>query len=204
MDNFSCRLVFISGVSTSGKTTIGKAFVENRKKLGEEWTFKDLDEFYYDKKPTIQLSNGKVKENWDCFEALDYAKLNTWLDYATRSKTNVCLVGFALSQDQLKLYPDIHFHLTLTSIDCVNSTFIVDDKKLAHLVAQNRQLTKGFKGDKAQDDVLMVKESLIPFYKSMVKELDSSTIFIQVTNSKNERIKMKEIINSLNYVLKIE
>lgn len=185
-------LMFISGVSTSGKTTIGKELTKQRIEIGEDWIFKDLDDFYFDKKPIIKLSNGKEKENWDCFEAIDYGKLNEWLENQIK-KHNVCLVGFALSKERIKLPCSIHFHLTLLDYD--HHSF--DEKEIAHLVAQNRQLTKGFKGDKAQDDVLMVKEVLIPFYKKMFEELDVFTVLISVSLPKGGKKPLKDIIRDL-------
>jgi hypothetical protein len=189
-------LMFISGVSTSGKTTIGKELVKQRTEIGEDWVFKDLDDFYFDKKPIIKLSNGKEKENWDCFEAIDYGKLNEWLEKQIKGH-NVFLVGFALSKEYIRLPCNLHFHLTLVDYD--HHGF--DEKEVTHLVAQNRQLTKGFKGDKAQDDVLMVKEVLIPFYKKIFEELDVFTIVIRVTLPEGGRKPLKGLVLYLGSVV---
>mgnify|MGYP001222915273 FL=1 len=202
-------LMFISGISTSGKTYVGKKFVEKRNSLGEEWVFKDLDDFYIDKKPLIKLSNGKEKENWDCFEAIDYKRVKKFLEdsFAAEPEKNVCLVGFALSGELIGYFPAIHFHLVLTpsSYEYINERYVFIselEKELGHLVIQNRQLTKGFKGDKAEADVLMVKEVLIPFYKNFVQTLDKYTILLNVRDERGERINvlpsLESIINRFN------
>lgn len=195
-------LVFISGISTSGKTTIGKHFVECRKERGENWIFKDLDDFYFKEKPKITLSNGQTISNWDCYDAIDYDAAKKWLEETLFSDAgqNVCFVGFALSTARLGFQPVLHFHLSFCKMqmDTLEGACTFNEKVVAHMVACNRQFSKGFKGKKAENDALMVREVLMPFYKENLKEIASSAIYTQVMTPDGRRSEKTNICNGIS------
>lgn len=174
-------LLFISGISTSGKSTIGKLFVETR----QNWLFKDLDDFYISEKPMVKLSNGKIKQNWDCYEALDINALQKYLE--EHKNYNICLVGFALDVKILGYKPDVHVHLVLDK----------DKTTLTNMVISNRQKSKGFTGAKADDDILMVKELVIPFYYEFLATLDDNVKYVKTLDEHGNRIAKELIVKEI-------
>jgi hypothetical protein len=85
----SHRLIIISGISGSGKTTVGRAVAE---RLG--YAFVDQDSFYRDDKPRFTLPDGHTASNWDCAEALDLVGLRRKLVNLLRTQ-NVVFTAFA-------------------------------------------------------------------------------------------------------------
>ena len=54
------KCTILSGLSGSGKTTIGELFCAKN-----GWKFIDGDSFFLRDKPKVTLSNGEVASNWD-------------------------------------------------------------------------------------------------------------------------------------------
>lgn len=170
--------IFISGISGTGKTTLGKALVQRLSRKTKttkiKWIFKDQDDFFRIVKPKVQLSDGSVKSNWDCKEALDLAKLNKWIK--ENIEKNVVFVGFALKNDWIKISPDIHFHL------------VFPDSKTKEYCIQSRKLSKNYTEDQINRDKLMVNEVVFPFYQKYKETLKSNKtkkiIFIDVYEEK--------------------
>ena len=175
----SGKLVFLSGLSGTGKTTIGKAFVEKYKDEG--WIFKDQDDFFRDEKPKVTLSNGSVKSNWDCKEALDFQAINEWL-YEHRDE-NVMFVGFALIPKWVFIEPTVYIDLSY-------------DGDYDERCIENRKKSKGYEGKKAEDDILMVKEVIMPFYIYIIKNESVETKVISVY-IKNKRKTVEILVNEV-------
>jgi len=163
--------VCISGISSSGKTTIGKLVAE---KLG--YVFVDLDLFYLPRGPNVILSNGIVKKNWDCLETLDFELLNSILENNLYIGRGVILVGFTLQDDLLYRAPDVHIHLSMGNTE----------SEIIERCILSRKRTK-----KVKDDELMVREVVYPFY---VETLSKSTITYTIETYLGEIRKSIDII----------
>lgn len=135
--------VLISGISASGKTTLGKALAE---RLG--FVFVDGDSFYLKKKPKVLLSNGEIVSNWDCVEAIDWDALNAEI----ASHDDVIFVFFAPMME--KFLVDIDFHIRLNMGETIENKCI-----------EWRSKTKPFSDKERLRDKLMVKEVVIPFWE---------------------------------------
>lgn len=156
-------LYVISGISGSGKTTIGSSVV---KEFGPDFVFLDQDVFYTGKCDRVKLSNGADVKNWDTFTALDIERMKaTVSDYL--KTVNVVLVGFALPEDALPCKADVHVHLVTA-----------DNKRdLEDRCIKARKLSKPAVDH--DNDVLTVKELVVPFYHGVVVDSDI-TDFVEV------------------------
>jgi thymidylate kinase len=147
------KIIAISGISGSGKTTISSklAIIFNA-------THIDQDSYYIKEKPKVLLSNGVMTSNWDCFKSLDLVQMNKDL----RIPGLVIISGFALSdavfEDDNK--PDVHIHLIIPK----------------ELSLETRLVVKNFKNDKIGHDALVFNQTLVfnelvyPFYQKIVNE----------------------------------
>lgn len=163
-------LIALFGISGSGKTTLGQILAT---RLG--YHFVDLDWFYKENKPSVRLSNGKIKANWDDLSAIDLEAFRRRLQSL---KGGVVVVGFALRDELFDRKPRLVIHLqTGRTPEVIISRAIEARKK-----------SKGFTGDKAKDDELMVREYVYPFF---IKNLDDITVNANLDVFENESVAMK-------------
>ena len=174
-------LYVISGISGSGKTTLGKLIAKDL-----DATFIDQDSFYLKSKPMVQLSDGSMRRNWDCLEALDISMKEHVEQLLVKS--SVVLVGFALCRDVLSRTPDVHIHL-ITANDPQN---LEDRCKYARIQAKPN-LNIGH-------DELVVKELVIPFYHEMVRNSDI-THLVSVFDESGERLSIDTLINIVKSII---
>ncbi len=160
----------ITGISGSGKTTIGK---ELAKYLN--LNFLDLDSFYLIDKPLITLSNGMKVKNWDCLESLDIEAVK--LAVKEKALQGLVFVGFAICDELLPIKPDYHIHLSTgkTKEEIINKCI------------DSRKKSKPFKDNR---DELVVKEIVYPFYCDIIKKMT-------INYTINERPSVPEILNLL-------
>lgn len=174
------KLIFISGLSGSGKTTIGKALVKTLNETGDydhPWLFKDQDDFFVPTKPKIKLSNGKTKSNWDSTESIDWDSLIEWLSNHI-DHYNIVLVGFCLRSDLIPYPHDCHIHLTY---DKENETRCIESR----LKSKSTYLTTP---EKIREDQLMVREVIIPFYQETLSKSDVSDMIEIYEGDKRKNI----------------
>jgi gluconate kinase len=166
----------ISGISGTGKTTIGKMVAKYK-----NWTFIDQDSFYLQEKPLIMLSLGIKVKNWDCIESIDWHKLNNEVK-KTLQLNNVLLVGFALWSSYISFPVEKHIHLFY-------GTGIDNDIILCYF---NRKESKNLTNDNILKDISIIKELVFPFY---FKTLENSIIthYIRVYNE-NIRIDIDKLL----------
>lgn len=151
----------ISGISGSGKSTIGQKLAESL-----NLTYLDLDSFYLPQKPVVTLSNGSQVKNWDTLEALDIETFK--MTVREKVPQGLILVGFAITDEILEIKPNLHIHL---------STGRNKEDIIKRCIASRRQ-SKGFKDDdfeplrngKIRIDEIMVREIVYPFYLDTVSK----------------------------------
>lgn len=147
-------LIIISGISGSGKTTLGR---EIAKRLG--YRYVDIDSFYVKDKPRVTLSDRSQASNWDCYEALDLELFKEVM----MSNEPIVLTTF-LPVDYLLSRPIlVHFHL---------STGLTSEERAQRCI-QARQQSKGFTGEKAKRDEMVVREVVMPFYEKNRLDISS-------------------------------
>lgn len=147
-------MIFISGPSGVGKTTVGKLAKHIAEQNGISTKFIDQDEFYKKHKPPVQLSNNSTTSNWDCVGAIDWDALNQSLTITRDQYQLTILVGFALLDDLIMEKPDAHYLIT----------YDVPDTELLDVIVASRKKSKKFNNRQAKRDVLMVREVVLPFY----------------------------------------
>lgn len=150
------HLIAISGLSGSGKTTVGKMIVDV---YGGKII--DLDSYFIpkDKLPKVQLSNKTIVQNYDCYDAINWGRFWSDVRDALRKHELVIIVGFCLpitEQQALEtgmndLDYDYHFHLEL-------------DKETSK---KRRIISKGWtdNAEKIKRNSLEVDEVVWPFYE---------------------------------------
>ena len=163
------ELYVISGISGSGKTTLGKELANKLNLM-----FIDQDFYFIKNKPKITLSNGLVVSNYDCYESIN---TNFKQDILDKLKiTSVLLVGFALSRNMLPILPKIHIHLVTDDIE----------KRCIEARRQSKNIN-------VENDILMIKEVIIPFYNFVLQNSDI-TQYINVYNN-GVRKQLNNIMN---------
>jgi ASC-1-like (ASCH) protein len=153
-------LYIISGISASGKSTLGQFLVKSNFIDGIKYI--DEDEFYLKDKPSVTLSNGEIVSNWDCLEAIN-PRFTEVVGDALKSSP-VLLTGFALPATLLPVAAAVHIHL-------VTADNPVDLEMRCRLA---RTISKPL--NNSERDALMIREVVIPFYHRMVRESDISHI----------------------------
>jgi hypothetical protein len=162
-------LIALFGISGSFKKTLGKQLAQ---RLG--YHFFDLDWFYKKEKPTVRLSNGKLKEDWDTLAALD---LDEFRRHLRLIKGGVVVVGFALRDDIFEKQPRITVHLRTGR----------DAETIIQRAIAARRESKGFAGVKAKDDELMVREYVYPFFVSNLGRINvTANLDVYETNYYDE------------------
>ena len=151
-------LILVSGISGSGKTTIGKILADA---LGCD--FLDQDSFYLNEKPEVIINDEKNKQlivkNWDCMQSVDVKAMNNAL--INRSKTKgLVFVGFAPLE--LEVNFTHHFHLLTGK----------SDNTIIDRCIQARRVSKGFAGKQAERDELVVRKLVFPFQQLIMKSLE--------------------------------
>jgi len=145
---FKC--VVLSGLSGSGKTTIGTLFCQRNK----GWEFVDGDWFFLADKPKVLLSNGDMVSNWDDQRAVDWDALNKFV-IEKLHHTNVMLVTFLPLISKFTFPVALHVTLSMGANElrlCIEARRV--SKKKTDPVAILR-------------DELMVKEYVYPAFKSL-------------------------------------
>lgn len=178
---FRCYL--ISGISGTGKSTIGKLVAE---KLGFEFfEFVEGDDYYLKEKPKVALSNGKTVANWDCVEAIDWDRLNNNIKELLKTKS-VILVTF-LPQLDLFTFP-VWRHIRF------EFAFSVDSEDIIEWCIEARKKSKKFISEKQEKlDEMMVREVVYPFYQ----KINYSPNYIVFVYENNKRRTLEDITSQV-------
>ncbi|CAK7994910.1 Hypothetical protein POVR1_LOCUS428 [uncultured virus] len=167
------RCILISGLSGSGKTTVGK--------LLEGWTFIDGDDFFLPHKPKVKLSNGETVSNWDCPEAIDWKELNITVKQKLL-EGNVVFVTFLPMIEKYEFVVDYHVRLYM-------GEGLVEKCLAARIASKNIKSQT-----RIQRDQLVVQEYVIPMYMKMSeRDVDASINVYDGSIRKNPSDLAKEI-----------
>lgn len=202
----SSKLIFIHGISSSGKSTIGKLL---EKVLGlSHWI--DQDTFYLNDKPKVSFDNEDANSttctqqqkiytgsNWDCIESIDFDALRYSIIASLCCYEYVIVTGFALRQKELNLTADYSFVLSfdfgITDVaDNVSNleTFVTETRKISKKITDN---------DKQEKDYWMVRKVVHPFYMETLTKIQQSTNICVYRNQ--ERVDARIIVDDiLSYV----
>jgi shikimate kinase len=194
-------LIFLHGVSTSGKTFIGK---ELANKLPDSICI-DQDTFYRKEKPMITFSVGGsifsgedrktfTVENWDSEESIDFEALRNNVNDSLTKYKYVIVTGFALRQRLMQMNADYSFLLK----------FNLDSNETVNRIATLRSETKKFEitknTEKREKDYGMIIHSVWPFYLQTLKEIQHSQelIVYYKEGRVHKDITIKSIMNVMN------
>lgn len=194
IDSSPGKLIFIHGVSGSGKSTIGKELCERI--YNSVWI--DQDQFYRKEKPLITFTNGLspflngkniisyTTSNWDSEEAIDFEALRAKINELRHKFNYVIVTGFALRLHLLRLKADYSFLLV----------FNVDNKKAIDIVTKARLESKQFDTpEKVEKDYWMVRKVVWPFYIDTLEKIEPSVRVITCING--ERLSPHTIVGNI-------
>lgn len=188
------KLIFINGITSTGKTTIGKLLVVQQQ-LKNSFLI-DQDSFYKHNKPLITLTDSENQKfttsNWDCDEAIDFTSLNITIKCKLAQYDYVIVTGFALKSNLITIIPDFSFLLTHSN----NSIELTADFIQQNIIETRRQ-SKGFKGLKADRDEIMVKNVIWPYYLETLTNLYNYHIIAVYRDNKriDKTIILKQILD---------
>jgi len=202
MENFrddlsNSTLIFLHGVSSSGKSLIGKEL--SNRIPNSVWI--DQDTFYHKEKPLITFnSTGSIfsgedvvyftEENWDSEESIDFKSFRNTIKSYLITRKYVIVTGFALREDLMKMKADYSFLLK----------FDADPNKIIDLITTFRSETKKFKTTEKQGkDYWMVRRVVWPFYLQTLQKIQSSqTVCVYDDKGRiNKDVIINKIINEI-------
>ncbi len=155
------KCAVLSGLSGSGKTTIGKEFAASHR----EWVFIDGDWFYNNNKPTVTLSNGQLVSNWDHPDSINWDKLNEFVLNQLKT-SNVILATFLPLTEKYKF--DIYKHIRLSLGDKEEAI-----RRSINARVKSKNITQS---DRKIKDELMVKEITYPMYEKIMRRSADNVI----------------------------
>jgi len=174
-------LYVISGISGSGKNTLGNVLIDLL--VSRDYNlvmFVDEDDFYLAQKPVVKLSNGEIVPCWD-----DLSAINPNFPCIIRKYLEtqpVLLVGFALPVSMLPVRPVVHIHLVIAS-----NPDDLENRCISARIMAKPNINK-------ERDALMVREVVTPFYHQMVMRSDISNL-LNVYTETGQRIPIDDLAN---------
>lgn len=101
------QCILLSGLSTSGKSFIGKLFCQKH-----GWAFIDGDWYFHKKKPSATISTGELVSNYDHPDAIDWKKMNASVNKHLLTK-NVVVAFFMPLMEKFTFAIYKHIGLTM-------------------------------------------------------------------------------------------
>lgn len=179
-------LIYLHGVSTSGKSTIGSAL---SKQLTNAIHI-DQDTYYKSVKPMVTFEGDKsyVTSNWDTVMAIDFDHFNLVIVKAIEQYSWVIVSGFAMHDELMTLKPDVSFLLDYN----INNPM---DK-----ISEQRKISKEYSGEKEEKDYWIVRKVLWPYYQETLKKISYDYNIKMFKEDKRRPIQdiVKEMITYLN------
>lgn len=179
------KLIFIHGISTSGKSLIGREL----NKILKDSILIDQDEFYVKNKPLITFSNGKISytaSNLDCDEAIDYVTFKNVIHYNLQLFEYVIVTGFALRSNLLNINSDYSILLENNNIN---------------RIIKGRQQSKGYQDEKAEKDKWMVIKIIYPYYLETLSKIQYDYKIPVYVN--NKRVNKLFILNYILHIIEV-
>jgi len=136
-------MLFISGISTSGKRELGERISKELNAV-----LIDQKDYFLKNKEIVKLSNEKKVINYDSINSIDWDNFNLKLLSLSLSEVKTVVIGFALIPDLIKVSPELSIYLN----------YKVSDKLLVDIISSRRNKDRN-----------EVEELVIPFHKSIDK-----------------------------------
>ena len=187
-------LIFISGISGVGKSTISK-------ELAKELNFIHVnqDNYYLKDKPFVTLSNGLKAKNWDTEQAVNFDKLNSDLEMYIKQGKKTIVEGFCLRDDLINVKPNIHIHLSyipiVTGDELIEIFNQYKEVIVSRIIKSRAQAKPGIKNDE-----IVVKELVWPFYMETLNKSKINYI-IETFDEYGNRVNKSDTINNIIYLL---
>lgn len=192
-----CIIVFISGPSGVGKSTISKMVEKSLNNFLHGCILIRQDDYFLpsDQKPFIVLSNGNMVRNWDTMAALDLPKFNADILKVRYQSKPVIVEGFCLPRSEIKVIPDIHIHLSYIDSEFINDIIVSSDIIKERMIKSRREAKP-----KINDgDGIMVQDIVLPFYLKTV----ASSLFTHIvpTFIRDERIPLENVFSRVYEII---
>lgn len=166
-------LIFISGLTGSGKTELAK-------NISRDFKFKYINQFDYYKKDhseEVELENGEKIVNWCIDSSIDWDKLNA--DIEKMKGEGLVVIGIAL-HDKITHNPDYHIHLNISK-----KNYITNRKEF--LEKNKNKYPEDYKLLGTKTDILKFTKLIYPYYEESTRR---STInkFLNANNLNSDEI----------------
>ena len=175
------KVYLFSGLSGSGKTTIGKHYAKMH-----GFAFIEGDEFFKPIKQVVTLSDGSICSLYDSEEAIDWDRLNSTVNDVLERNT-VVLATFlpVLSRFTFKIHRHVRFVMGETDEELIERCILarITSKRLHTLEKQSK-------------DSLMVKEVVFPIYKDITK-MNTPDLIVYVYDNEGCRVNLQDIVIDL-------
>lgn len=166
-------LIFISGLTGSGKTELAK-------NISRDFKFKHINQFDYYKKDyseEVALENGEKIVNWCVDSSIDWDKLNA--DIEKMKGEGLVVVGIAL-HDKITHTPDYHIHLNISK-----KNYITNRKEF--LEKNKEKYPEDYKLLGTETDILKFTKLIYPYYEETTRR-SSINKFLNANNLNNDEI----------------
>lgn len=186
------KLIFIHGVSSSGKSTIGKML----NTLLENSNWIDQDTFYNESKPRVTFVNDTENRtytgsNWDCIKAINFESLKDAVTMSMSMHDYTIVTGFALREKEIS--PSVADYSFLLNFEGTES-------EIVNAISENRKISKKFVDTYTQEkDYWMVRKIVYPFYVETLNKIQKSTNICVYRN--RERVDVTTITNEILAVI---
>jgi len=183
-------LIYISGISGSGKTTVAQKLdliIDNSIVI-------DQDSYFARNKPLVKLSSGETVINYDSEEAIRWDHFNEAIAINLQSY-NVIVTGFALRSHKMRLTPNVHFLL-------INDVLVEGKHNIDSLIKTcytERQNNKRFYG--MESEKFVVPELVVPFYFQTLSCLSGSVTIVNTIVQKGNNIERLSIDILIGFLL---
>lgn len=144
-------VIFISGISGCGKTSISK-------KISRELNLNMIEQFEYYKEgydTKITLPDNTEHINYYNDEAFDWDRFNK--DIKNKMIKGVIVTGYALIKDKIKIKPDIHIHLSMSKQACI-------EKRRKYLEKNKDRFKEEFETIDTPTEKLKMNMMIFPYY----------------------------------------
>lgn len=157
-------VIFISGMSGCGKTTIAK-------KISSKFNFNLIEQFNYfktDFENKVMLPNNVEFNNFYTDDAINWEKLNE--DINKFKSTGVIVSGFSLPNNKLAVNPDFHLHIKMSKKKCI-------EKRKKFLEKHKDKYPDEYKNFDSVTEKLKMNQFNFPYYLNSTSKSQINKFF---------------------------
>ena len=146
-------IIFISGMTCSGKTKLAKTL----SKILKVDHYQQKSYYNSEKAAKKTLPNGITVVNWDSDDVINWDKMNKEIK---NHKGGVIVSGMTLVDDKLDIKPDFHIHISISKQKCLENRIDYIKKNKDRFPTEYDQIESG-------TEKLKMNSLTYPYYLSL-------------------------------------